>query len=108
MAMPSLESEREMIAKLEADAAEDRAAIDLREAASDKTQAFLARLLAGERIDGDDKVMVDHVVDAANKRDAAIRAASRPAARGKRGRQKRPHWLRLKESASDTATGRTP
>ena len=96
-----LKSEREMIAKLEVDAAEDRAAIDLSDAASHKTQTFLVRLLAGERIDGDDKVMVDHIIDAANKRDADIRAESRPAARGRRGRQKRQerlHW-RLSEGA---------
>lgn len=96
-----LESEREMIAKLEADAAEDRAAIDLSEAASDKTQSFLMQLLAGERIDGDDKVTVDHAIDAANKRDADIRAAPRPAARGRRGRQKRPRWSRRKEIDDD-------
>ena len=98
-----LKTERKMIAKLEADVAQDLAVVDGVERLSHETLGILARLLAGERVGGDDEAAVNHVIAVANKRDAKIRAAPRPAARGRRGRQKRPRWLRLKESAAAKA-----
>ena len=58
------------------------------------------RLYAGERVEGDDETMYERLAHAALIRDRDIRAAPRPAARGRRGRQKRPRWLRRKEEAA--------
>jgi hypothetical protein len=87
-----IERNQAFIAELEAKIAEDNAI--LAKTASVQNSWQLVRLLAGERVEGDDEAMLDHIVHVANKRDAAIRAAPRPAARGERGPQKRPRWMR--------------
>jgi hypothetical protein len=47
----------------------------------------LFRLFAGERVEGDDAMMMDRTHHAGAQRDARIRAQPRPAARGRRRRQ---------------------
>jgi len=58
----------------------------------DRANVLLSRLLVGGRIEGDDEAMADYLAWQANGRDADIRAEPRPAARGRRGPQKRPAW----------------
>jgi hypothetical protein len=64
-----------------------------------QTLSSKLKLASGGRLDGDDEMALNYVVNLANKRDAYIRSEPRPAARGKRGRQKRRHWLRIAEEA---------
>ena len=61
---------------------------------------FTLELARGERLEGDDELALDYIVTAANKRAANIRAAPRPAARGRRGRQKRSRSLKAAERIS--------
>jgi hypothetical protein len=91
---------RETIANLEADIAKHLALADKQQQVIHSKQAQLLKLMRGERVEGDDETMLDYANGAASRRDAEIRAAPRPAARGKRGRQKRPHWLLQKEKAA--------
>jgi hypothetical protein len=84
--MGGVEREREMIAKCEARIAKALATVDSLDREKHDNQGVLLRLYAGERINGDDEAMLDYVTGAAAKRDAEIRGAPRPAARGRRRR----------------------
>jgi hypothetical protein len=92
-----VETNRETIAKLEVDIAKESALAAKAERLVTDAQGLYLMALRGERFQGDDETMLGYANAVANRRDAEIRAAPRPAARGKRGRQKRPHWLRRKE-----------
>jgi hypothetical protein len=83
---------RGIIAGCEARIEQGLAMVDSLDRERHDDQGALLRLYAGERVNGDDEAMLDHVVRAAAKRDAERRAAPRPAARGRRGRQKHPRF----------------
>jgi hypothetical protein len=91
----TVERQRKIIAECEDRIATERAEIDETDKRMHHNQTLLLKLYAGGRFEGDDEAMANHLARQANKRDAEIRAAPRPAARGRRGRQKRPHWAAL-------------
>ena len=89
-----IESDRKLIDSCERSIAEKQASVDLAAKKAHRARMFTLELARGDRLDGDDDLVLDYVAGVARKRDGQIRAAPRPAARGRRGRQKRPRWLK--------------
>ena len=80
-----IESNRKLIC--ERSIAEKQASVDLAAQKAHRARMFTLELARGERLEGDDDLVLDDVAGAANKHAARIRAKPRPAARGRRGRQ---------------------
>jgi hypothetical protein len=93
----SIEGERKLIATCERSIAEDQVLADEAAQKAHLARMFTLKLANGERITDDDDVVLDYVAGVARKRDREIREAPRPAARGRRGRQKRPRWSKVAE-----------
>jgi hypothetical protein len=85
-----IEADRKLIESCERSIAEKQVSVDLAAQKAHRARMFTLELVRGDRLEGDDDLVLDYVAGAANKRDARIRAQPRPAARGRRGRQKRP------------------
>lgn len=79
--------QRKTIALCEARIAEEHALIDKLDREMHHNQQILLELYAGRMIKGGDEAMRDYLTCQADKRDAEIRSAPRPAARGKGRRQ---------------------
>jgi hypothetical protein len=94
-----VEAERKLVEEYERSIAESQTLVDDAAQKAHRARMFTLKLASGGRLDGDDEMALNYVVNLANKRDAYIRSEPRPAARGKRGRQKRRHWLRIAEEA---------
>jgi hypothetical protein len=84
MVSDSIARNEELITRAKAKIAEDSATLANTAHATQEVNWSLVRMLAGERVEGDDEAMINHLVHTAAKREAAIRAAPRPAARGER------------------------
>jgi hypothetical protein len=92
-----IELERKSIDTAQRSIAEDQTRVDLAAQNAHAARMVALKLMRSERVDGDDELMLDYIAGAANKRAARVRAAPRPAARGRRGRQKRPRGLKAAE-----------
>jgi hypothetical protein len=93
----SIERERKHIASAEKRIAEEKAAVDALAPDIYDAQRRALKVFAGERIKDDDDLALDHLWTLEARRARAIREAPRPAARGRRGRQKRPRWSKVAE-----------
>ena len=88
-----IEDSRQMIDLCNEHIAGDQALADEAAQKAHTARMLTLKLSRGERIEGDDEMMLSYVANALAGWDADIRAEPRPAARGRRGRRKRSTGL---------------